>query len=668
MKARLFIPNRSVRINKNEPAWITSEIKRKIRKRRKLFRKAKQTNLPTDWDRFKTARNNVIDLIKAAKRKQIDNVTYKLLHNRTSKSWWETIKKLIKPNCSKATIPPLHSNNSVIFDKIDKAKCFNKYFTDQTKLDDSQVADPTPPYYRLISTLESIQVNQTDVAQILKALPMGKAVGPDLLNNRILKEVAEYIAKPLSDIFNTSLRTGVFPETWKLANVCPIHKKDDPALVSNYRPISLLCSVSKVFEKLVYKHIFNHMLNNNILSPYQSGFIPSDSTTGQLAYLYHRFCEAIDSGKEVRVVFCDVSKAFDRVWHRGLLIKLKSIGVRGKLFDWFANYLTDRKQQVQIENISSDMLSVDAGVPQGSILGPLLFLVYINDIVRNIQANIRLFADDTSLSILVNSPNEAANILNNDLNTISLWANTWLVSFNPIKTKNMIVSKKVNETNHPPLYFNGHVIDTTHEHKHLGITLSNDCSWHNHIEIIKSKAWKRINIMRKLKWFLDRKSLEMLYFSFIRPLMEYGDILFDNSSINDKTQLENIQLEAARIVTGTTKLVPLRLLYKETGWQTLEYRRHKHKLINFYKIKNLQYCPYLFPLIPSRGNNRPYNLRNANTIPTYQCRTTLFFNSYFPSITRAWNNLTPELQTASSLFSFKRLLDLDKPPKPPDYF
>ena len=373
MKARLFIPNRSVRINKNEPAWITSEIKRKIRKRRKLFRKAKQTNLPTDWDRFKTARNNVIDLIKAAKRKQIDNVTYKLLHNRTSKSWWETIKKLIKPNCSKATIPPLHSNNSVIFDKIDKAKCFNKYFTDQTKLDDSQVADPTPPYYRLISTLESIQVNQTDVAQILKALPMGKAVGPDLLNNRILKEVAEYIAKPLSDIFNTSLRTGVFPETWKLANVCPIHKKDDPALVSNYRPISLLCSVSKVFEKLVYKHIFNHMLNNNILSPYQSGFIPSDSTTGQLAYLYHRFCEAIDSGKEVRVVFCDVSKAFDRVWHRGLLIKLKSIGVRGKLFDWFANYLTDRKQQVQIENISSDMLSVDAGVPQGSKLGPLLF-------------------------------------------------------------------------------------------------------------------------------------------------------------------------------------------------------------------------------------------------------------------------------------------------------
>ena len=170
-----------------------------------------------------------------------------------------------------------------------------------------------------------------------------------------------------------------------------------------------------------------------MLSTLQSGFIPGDSTVNQLTFLYHIFCEALDAGKEVRAVFCDISKAFDRVWHAGLIHKLEAAGATGEVLIWFKNYLSDRRQRVVLPGVSSDWTYIRAGVPQGSILGPLLFLVYINDIVFDTGSHIRLLADDTSLFIIVDDPTTAAGCLNSDLEKISRWATTWLVTFNPTK-------------------------------------------------------------------------------------------------------------------------------------------------------------------------------------------------------------------------------------------
>ncbi len=206
-------------------------------------------------------------------------------------------------------------------------------------------------------------------------------------------------------------------------------------MVSNYRPISLLSTVGKVFEKVVFKRLYNYLRDHDLLSSLQSGFVPGDSTVNQLTYLYTIFAEAIDSGKEIRAVFCDISKAFDRVWHIGLLHKLQANGISGHLLNWFSSYLSQRKQRVVLPGGHSSWNEIGAGVPQGSILGPLLFLIYINDIVHDIGANIRLFADDTSLSVVVDTPDIAARTLNSDISTISNWAERWLVSFNPQKTE-----------------------------------------------------------------------------------------------------------------------------------------------------------------------------------------------------------------------------------------
>ena len=297
--------------------------------------------------------------------------------------------------------------------------------------------------------------------------------------------------------------------------------------------------------------------------------------------VYNTFCKALDVGKEVRAIFCDISKAFDRVCHRDLLFKLQTAGISGSLLQWFMDYFYNRKQRVVLSGLDICKL----WSPQGSIIGPLLFLLYINDIVEDIDSSIRLFAYDTSLYIIVDNPVEAANQLNSDLLKIHMWATKWLVKFNPAKSESVIFSRKQNKLYHPPVVLNQKQVTKVTSHKHLGLVFSNDCSWHDHLEYLTAKAWSHINIMRKLKSKLDRRSLQTIYFSFVRPLLEYADVVWDNCTQHEVNDLEKIQNEAARIVSGATKLVSINSLSLETGWETLSSRRKKHKLQLFLRCK-----------------------------------------------------------------------------------
>ena len=298
----------------------------------------------------------------------------------------------------------------------------NMYFASQSAIDDSNKTLPIPEPVQ--HTLESITITTQDVLDVFLYLDVSKVCGPDLINPLLLKEGSHILAHPYAVIFNRSLSQGYFPSSWKEANVKPIFKKDDKSQPSNYRPISLLSIVGKAMELCIHKYLYNYITVNGILTPLQSGFRHGDSTTNQLLHTYHTICEAVDKDKELRAVFCDISKAFDRVWHKGLLFKLRTIGCSDSIVNWFLGYLSNRRQQVVINGQASDWASVLAGVPQGSILGPLLFLIFINVIVKHIGCSIRLFADDTSLYIIVDCPLQAGQLLNRDLNVISIWANS----------------------------------------------------------------------------------------------------------------------------------------------------------------------------------------------------------------------------------------------------
>ena len=666
--ARDCIPNRIVRIKHTEPPWITSSIKSFIRKRKRAYKKARRTNLIEHWEFFKGTRNKVISMIRKAKDSFHQQLSDKLKsHKLCSKDWWSTMKHFINSN-STSTIPPLEHDDSIYTDDIDKANALNTFFQSQTILNEDGAILPDIQPAQVDTNLDKIVLTQQEVQSVLEILPLGKATGPNGLSNRILRELSSQVSAPYCSLFNQSLRLGVFPSSYKEANVCPVPKKGDLSLVTNYRPISLLNSESKLFERIVFKYLYNHLHRNNLLSSMQSGFIPGDSTVNQLTFLYNTFCQALDSGKEVRAVFCDISKAFDRVWHRGLIHKLRAAGVTGEVLAWFKDYLSNRNQRVVIPGATSDTVYIQAGVPQGSILGPLLFLLYINDIVEDIGSNIRLFADDTSLYIIVENPATAALCLNTDLGKISRWAATWLVTFNALKNETMLLSQKLFKPYHPPLFMQNHQVTAVDSHKHLGIHFASDCSWHKHIEYIKQKAWLRINLMRKLKYKLDRKALETFYLVFIRPILEYGDVIWDNCAKYEKEALDKIQNEAGRIAIGATKLISIPALYTEIKWETLSQRREAHKLTLFYKMMNQLTPNYLSSLVPRPvGTISRYNLRNSNSLRTIDANTTQYFNSFLPSTVRAWNSLPSEVQQSSSVSLFKYSLKTVKD-RTPEYF
>ena len=292
------------------------------------------------------------------------------------------------------------------------------------------------------------------------------------------------------------------------------------------------------------------------------------------------------------ITFADVSKTFDRVWIRGLILKLERYGVKGELLCWLKSYLSNRCQRVIIKDAISSVGELTAGVPQGSVLDPLLFLIFINDIADDMLGLGRLFADDTSIRHTAHDENTLKNMINIDLKYIQKWSRRWLVKLNPSKTDIMVFNAN-NQQNDLTFDFNSTLIQTVNTHKHLGVIVSCDCKWTKHINTIIERASKQLNILRKLKFKLNRQYLQNIYITFIRPILEYGSEVWDNCGAVNSDRLEKVQTEAARIVTGLTSYASLDSIYCETGWEKLTVRREVKKLNLFYKIINNEAPEYL---------------------------------------------------------------------------
>ena len=632
------------------------------RKKNRAHRKAKNLNTQNYWDKFKEARNTYNSKIKEAKLKDEECRAYKLKNSEkiSSKQWWRLAKSFVKKDKTQSSLyPPISANNQTICDDQEKAEAFNEFFLTHSNIDVSNA--PVPDSTTMVNeTLSTVIITEKDLSDLLKSLDTNKATGPDQISQMMLKEAGDVIVPSLVKLFNLSLRSSKYPSEWKKAHVIPIFKKGDAAIIDNYRPVSILSCVGKLFERAVFKYVYNFLRDSNAISIKQSGFKPGDSTVYQLAHLYHLFSEAIDKQKDIRVVFCDISKAFDRVWHTGLLAKLQKVGVTEDLLNWFRDYLNNRKQRVVINGQCSSWGSVLAGVPQGSVLGPLMFLIYINDITDEAKSSeIRLFADDTILYILVDNPITTAAALNDDLKRISTWASKWLVKFSAPKTKSMYISKKKQQAIKPPLTMSGTVLEEVTSYKHLGVTISKDLSWHQHIENLATTAGKCLDILNALKYKLDRTTLEKLYFAFIRSKLEYANIVWDNCSKQLSDMIEGVQYRAAKIISGAINRTSHNIVYNELCWQTLEERRHRQRLRVLYKTMHGQAPEYLQNTIPAQAaGNQRYALRE-NNIPTYRTRTSTFHNSFIPKSIRDWNKMESSVKNAATLETFTSKLDSD---------
>ena len=474
------------------------------------------------------------------------------------------------------------------------------------------------------------------------------------------------IATPVSFVYykilNGLFEIGQFPDNFKLGHICCIYKgaTAGPMTSKNsWRPITLLPTLSKVAESVVHKRLLSHLMDNDLISHRQAAYLKGDSTIQQLSIIIHKIKMAWSKGEKIQGVFLDVSAAFDKAWHKGILAKLDNNGVTGAALSFFESYLTNRTQITVIDGVKSNPKPVVSGVPQGSRLGPILWILYYNDIVDNITADIYLFADD--LCIFVNGPNidYITDKLNTNLQSIAEWATNWKVSFSPLKSKTIYFSRQWTD-NLPHIYFSDTIIPRVRTHRHLGVMLSYDLSWSEQVNNVCKKAYWKLSVLRSVSQ-LNRSTLDILYKLIIRSIIDYGLMLYYfNLNLNDKKRLDTLQYRAAKITTGAPQLSSSLKLNIELGWETINDRAKFLGLTLYHKIKIGATRPLARSCLPLTTQTIT---RSHGTYSFGPYKNAYFTNSFFPFFSKHWHLLPNTLKNCLNLNDFKTELKLIfKPP------
>ena len=573
---------------------MTDSIKRSLKERCKLtifFYKNGQRKI--DHDKVLEKSEECTKQILEAKKNYILKMTKKLADSNTSpKTYWTILNRLLY-NKKIPTIPPLLVDGKLVSDFCKEANIFNNFFVSTCTPIDNTSCLPSFSY-RTGSRIKSFRVTENDILAIIKTLDPNKAHGCDNISIKMIKICSQSLTLPLKIIFEHSIKKGKFPEIWKKANVVPVHKREDKMLVRNYRPISLLPIFGKMFERVIYNSLFNYFQSNRLFIPSQSGFLPGDSGIAQLLSIIHEIQTAFDENPtvDVRGIFLDLSKAFDKVWHDGIIFKLKAYGVEGELLSLLKNYLKNRRQRVVLNGQTSEWRKIMSGIPQGSLPGPLLFLIYINNLPDGINSLCKIFADDTFLFSKISDMHKSASNLNDDLEKISYWAYQWKMQFNPYPNKQaneVIFSRKTSSNNlaYPPIKFNNNDISKCPHQKHLRIVLDSKLNFHAHVDQKIKKCNRIIDLIRRLSINLPRNALLTIYKSFVRPHLDYGDILYDKpNNENFQNKLEKDQYRACLAIIGAIQGTSRTKLYDELGLHSPIKRRWCNELIFFYKLVN----------------------------------------------------------------------------------
>ena len=424
--------------------------------------------------------------------------------------------------------------------------------------------------------------------ELLLALDTSKANGPDNISAKMLKSTVVSIAPVLTKFFNLSITTGKLPRAWKTSSVVPIPKAENKSDAKNYRPILLLSVTSKILERHIHGKILMHLQSAYPLSANQWGFCLGKSTIQALLTATNDWLEMMESGIEAAAVFFDFTKAFDSV-RKPLIEKLQAIDLDAYLVQWITDYLTNRMQYVVVIGVASKPLSVISGVPQGSVLGPLLFLIFINGIAElplSPESKLVMYADD----ILLYRPIRRASdyqLLQQDVEALGEWANNNYLTFNPAKSKAMVFSRKRRPVPVPSYFkLNGSKLEIVDSVRYLGITISSDLTWSKHINIIGSKARKLVGLLfRQFYRCADTDTIRKLYIAIIRPHLEYASQVWDPYLQKDQQTLENIQKFACRVCLKRWDLSYPAML-RTLSIPTLAARRQQLKLCTFFRYVN----------------------------------------------------------------------------------
>ena len=518
-----------------------------IKYRDKLYVKLIKTSLAsTKYLSIEKEYKDFCSVLQSSLRKAKSDYYHKQFQDSISdiKKTWSKINEVLCRKSKRAEMPDYFlDGNKVITENVDIANCFNNFFANIGPTLANSIKGPIGQSYKdfLKTKIEShFSFNTVDnsyVLNLINKLKPKPSFGHDGLSSIMLKGIATSVSPILTCIINQSLCTGIFPQSLKIAKIIPIFKKENPHITDNYRPVSLLPIISKIFEKVVFIQVYDYFTENDLLYKSQYGFRKLHSTELAALEFTDKIVANLEQGKLPLAIFLDLSKAFDTIDHNILLDKLKFYGISGKALEWFRSYLQKRKQYVQYGDSVSSMSYIQTGVPQGSILGPLLFIIYMNDIaaVTN-KFHFTLYADDTSLleplcSFAVESNESYESIsknINNELKLITNWLSLNKLSLNAKKTKMMVFHHKQKNlcTKSLKLYINSKKIECVKEFNFLGVMLDENLNWKSHVQKVSSKVAGVAGTLSRLKRFLPSNILKTIYNALIQPHLNLGVLLW----------------------------------------------------------------------------------------------------------------------------------------------
>ena len=557
-----------VRIKKkysNRKPWLSEGLKNSIRHKNKLYVKCKKVKSAFNEELYKTYKRKLQQLMKVAEKHYYHDLLVK--YSNDMKKSWGIIKNIINKNQKRQTQSRFKiGDNLITSDKNIICNKFNDFFVNIGPMLAKSIpkVNKSPLSYmgnRLTESIYLEPVTEKEINTLINVLK-DTATGFDDMNSMSLKISSEILVKPLTNICNLSLTQGIFPSQLKIANVIPLYKSDDPMLFNNYRPVSVLCVLSKVFEKIMYNRVSTFLEIFKILHENQYGFRKKSSTHLALLSFVDKVIQAIEKGEYAVGVFLDFSKAFDTVDHDILLDKLDHYGIRGCALSWFKSYLSCRTQYVTYDGSESNRQMIKCGVPQGSILGPLLFLIYINDLCTVCKNTMPvLFADDTNL---FSSGLDATGIqdgVNHDLAIITEWLKANKLSLNIKKTHYMCFSAKNKVKPDISLKIDGEIIAEVTSSKFLGVIIDDKLNWKDHVSFVCRKVARGLGVIIKARKVLRNESLKNLYYSFIYPYLIYCNQVWGSACKTNIEPLFILQKKALRIITGVHPRSPSEPLF-----------------------------------------------------------------------------------------------------------
>lgn len=629
-----------MKVNRQKP-WINQHIFGSIRKKRGLWDAYVKSRTEENYERYKSANNSLKHLITEARKRYESEIA-----SSSGRSFYTYVNRTLSSRIGGFALRDV-STGGVFHDSAAVSEMFARQFEGVFAAEPDGVLPSLPDSTRLQETLDTISFTPEKVHDAINSLRDNASPGVDDIPPVFLKRCSDTLSAPLAAAMTEALTTGCAPHVWTQAVVTPIYKKGDRYMPENFRPISLTSTLSKCMEKIIVRELTDFLLRNNVIPTSQHGFLPGRSIDTNLLSCLNDWTLCQDSGQPVDVIYLDFEKAFDRVPFKRLLYKLEHYGVRGKLLSWITGFLTKREFQVRVGGALSNKRAVRSGVPQGSVLGPLLFLLYVSDMPDCVQSNVCSFADDTKI---YSCPFEAGGVLQEDLFRVESWCDTWLMSLNANKCAVLHIG--ANNPNHNYI-LKGVQLAAVKQQRDLGVVIASDLKWEGHIARIVKRANTFIYLI--LKAFKDHSSgtVIRLYKTYLRPSLEFAASSWSPYFAKDIELIERVQRRITRI-PPELKTLSYEDRCSRLNLTTLRERRQRGDLIQTYKILSGYYTVSLDILRNSdQGHLRGHSKKLCKEKCSRLCRRNFLSNR----VVYVWNTLDQGTVDAPSVNIFKNRLD-----------